>query len=276
MTLVRGSYGDTAGSTATANVSITLPTGIVSGDISWLVISTNSSVATLNPPTGWENTAGPVDNSNVCRSWLFRKVMDGSESGTVVTATFSQSGRWTGAGLVIGDTTGQDSLTFAQDTTTDLTASLPPFTPVADDCLAVGFVGAQHPSGQPSGFSPPAGWTELEDRSTSFGSGANLSAVVVSKQLTGQAGTAQPSVDGTWVGNTRNNQWVVTFAPQVTVVRTTTGTATGTGQTSATTATTRTDTTASALIAGPEAPDNPAGTIVLPLGRHPAVSGREP
>lgn len=212
--ILRGTFS--ASATATGpTASVTLPAGIQTGDIGLVITSKNTGADTITAPSGWEIVAGPIDNGSIDRSYLLRRTMAASDSGTTLNINWSSTGRWTVAGAIVGNVQAAlDSVTLGTDTTRDTDLSVPSFTPVASDTFGVLLAGAQWAQGLTTGLATsPPNWTEREDSSTAFGTGANMGSVVCTRQISGSAGVPLGGSTGTWGGAAVNNQWVVTLAP---------------------------------------------------------------
>lgn len=209
---VRGSFASTAGGSQTTAVSATLPAGIVTGDIGYLIVSFNSGTATITtPPSGWTLVDGPVNNgSNNLRSYLYRRVMASSDSSASVTATLSTGLRWTIGGIVLSSAaeTPDVSIVSWLDNTDDLSLSIPSITPATADDRLIVLAGVRYAT-TTTGVTATNGWGEHQDSATSNGTAPRFGVWIGSRALTGQAGVAQAAVDMTYAGNARNNAWLI-------------------------------------------------------------------
>lgn len=66
------------------------PASIAAGDLLFLVVAIRNLSETATTPAGWSLVSGPVDTVGSVRGYLFKKVANGSESGTL-TVTVSGS-----------------------------------------------------------------------------------------------------------------------------------------------------------------------------------------
>lgn len=77
---------------ATATRDITIPSGVVAGEMLIAAITTsNGSAVTFTPPAGWSAVTGAAVSSTDSNGDAFWKIADGTEGGTTVTTTASGS-----------------------------------------------------------------------------------------------------------------------------------------------------------------------------------------
>lgn len=221
---LRGAFGAAASASGTV-ATASLPAGIQAGDEAYVAFSINggTSVTITSPPSGWSLEAGPINLGNVNQTYLYKKTLTGSE--TTVSATWSQTGRWTVGGAVIsGAALGPDSRTVITETTSDTTCGLPNYTPAVSSCYAVGIVSGQQGTGALSMTTPPAGWTNIGEYQTSV-SGLHKDMVILGKQLgAGTGGNSQTGGNGVWSAAATQVGWIITVAPGFATI---TGTAAG-------------------------------------------------
>lgn len=80
----------TAQSSSSVNRNITIPSGVIAGDLLLAILTTsNGSAVTLSPPTGWSNVTGAASSNANTNQGAFYKISDGTEGGTTVTSTDS-------------------------------------------------------------------------------------------------------------------------------------------------------------------------------------------
>lgn len=203
------------GATASNAPSITLPTGIQSGDLAYITVQANNNSTPLSGFTGWAVVDGPRQGgANIALGYLLSKAVSAADSGAVVSGTLPGSIRWATAAVVLRGAT-QDAVSWASATsTTTTTNTLPTYTPVAADCLTLLFLAGAGSSGLgPVSTLPPTGYTEQLDASSNYGSAGDQFVYIASKQLAGQAGVAQtPGTCESSVGH-RANAWLLTVAP---------------------------------------------------------------
>lgn len=205
------------GNSTTPN--ITLPAGIQSGDKIVLLIHDGGNVTLTDTgltSAGFALRDGPRQaGSNTAQGWIYDKTASGSESGTNVACSISASLRWVVMAFVVRNGT-FDQITYAVAASTLTTTNIRgAYTPVANDCLALFIMGMTSTSGVGSmTTTPPTGYTEVVDFSTTTGS-LDVGSYLASKQLTGQAGVSQTAdtTSCTTNVNHRATGWGMTFAP---------------------------------------------------------------
>jgi hypothetical protein len=210
--VIRGTNSNASNGTAGASISTTLPTGIESGDVGYLVTNQSTGTDTCSTPSGWTLIDGPETNGAVNRAYLFRRVMDGTEDGDTVTATWSSGGRSTIGVIVVGNVASTYDMFYTQDSTGDTSFEVSAFTPTENDALGVIMAGAYHGSVSGATLTPPSGWTEHQDRTTiNFASGAEMHVMVLSRQISG--GGSQAAVNGSYPLNGNEHLWVLALHP---------------------------------------------------------------
>lgn len=210
---VRG-YVSNVSTVSSAAATLVLPAGLVDGDTATVMVTLMAAAGTTVTMTGWTTQAGPVTINNAEVTYVFTKTVAAADSGTTVTATLSGTTGWSMVGLV---TDGPfDAIAAATNTTLSGTATIPAYTPVAADCLAVFLVGRKAASTDTTGGTPGTGWTrQVDTQATSSAiGGAHAEAIIDSRQLVGQAGSTQGASTAAWNSTARSAQWVVTIAPR--------------------------------------------------------------
>jgi len=221
---VRGVTTANTGTINATSLAITLPT-CSAGDLLHVYLANNLSTASPSTPSGWT-----LQDSNNVRTdnygYLFTKTASSSDSGVIVTFAFGAA--TASAAVAIASLATADAEAKASKSTDGTTLTLPAITPVADDCIEVGFISNCWRAGtDTSGISAPSGWTERADTTSSLTSGNNIEVGLYTIQLVGQAGTAQATADANVPGNSHSGlMFAVTSAPAATplaVVGTVTG-----------------------------------------------------
>lgn len=102
MTYLGAFGGGNDGATATGTtMTMTVPSGVSDGDVGLIALTVGSTSATLTTPTGWTLLSGPDDQTSGLRTYLLKRSMLASDSGTTVTCTISATGRLSGVGVVL-------------------------------------------------------------------------------------------------------------------------------------------------------------------------------
>lgn len=194
--------------------SITLPSGIQTGDLIYLVIHDGGTATLSAAPSGYSLVDGPEQaGSNTCQGWIYSKTATSADSGTAVSATLSTALRWAMMALIVRNGA-FDAVTYGVAASTlTTTNNVTAFTPVANNCLAMFLMDMSSGSGVGNmATTPPTGWTEVVDFSGTTGS-LDVGLYAATKQLSGQAGTLQSATTCTTNVNHRANGWVLTLAP---------------------------------------------------------------
>lgn len=183
----------------TATLSVTWPTGRAADDVAYLFWTFSSN---LDPAdmTGWTRVASN-DGAGSNRARILRRVLDGSETGSLATTTMTQNRQ--SACLVIYrgvDTTTPEDSTPAVDTTgvTGTTHTNPTETIVNAGAVVVTSI-HERATSIDTDWTAPSGYTERADSTTlATGSGGTITAVadLLTPQSAGAAVT--PPV---WTGN---------------------------------------------------------------------------
>lgn len=195
---VRGTFAANSGaSNSVTTLTSTYPTGIVSGDIAYMLCWVQALTDTMTTPSGWTLVDGPSGTSAM-RGYLFTKVLAGTESGTTVTSgTVSAPNRPGMTGIVIagGSTTGIQVSSAAVDTTVDIYLDVPAVTPTVANSIIINMSIQRFnlPATSPT-VTAAAGWHpervhnegRAVDGTTSFFGG-----FIQTLSLTGQANVAQ-------------------------------------------------------------------------------------
>ncbi len=66
-----------------------------------------------------------------------------------------------------------------------------------------------------TGITATNGWTEQQDSATTNTTAPLFGVWVGTRDLSGQSGVAQPTVDQTYAGTAKNNAWLVVLQPPV-------------------------------------------------------------
>lgn len=205
-----GTFGDTAAGTITASASITLPAGINANDVGWMIVGTNSGGADISVLDGWTLVDGPyVNGANNLKAWLYKRVMSGAENGTPVDITFTSSGRWHIAGVVLRNADAvQNQLATWIDNTDDLLLSIPAITPTVDNTRLISLAASRYAT-TTVGVTATDGWSETGEYNTTNGTAPLFGAWAGTRLVSGGANVAQPGQDQTYAGTARTIGWVL-------------------------------------------------------------------
>ena len=80
-----------ATATAGANLDVEYPTGIIAGNILIIQGIYRDNTGTLSTPTGFTLLYGPDAAGTTLRQWIFGKIADGTETGTITVTTTSST-----------------------------------------------------------------------------------------------------------------------------------------------------------------------------------------
>lgn len=195
--------------------TVTLPAAIPASSIAFIVLHATSNTDILTGFTGWTVLDGPRQAGNgVAQGWLLTKTVGASDSSTVASGILDVgTPRWSIEVIVVTDAT-RDSVTYFADNTADLSMTVPAFTPVADNCNVLVLAGATVTSlSGHMAITPPAGYTELVDAGTTYGTSVETNVYAAKKTLSGQAGSLQAAVSAVTDKTHRANVWIVALKP---------------------------------------------------------------
>lgn len=213
MPTIRGSFGVNAGDSLSSSLTVTLPAGIVEGDIGWIVVSSSSETDTILPPAGWTTEAGPGTvgtGTPAIRYRLIRRVMDGSEGGTDVTVNYSTSNRPTLTGVVVaGGGTATVVRVDNTDDGADTVLDVPAIIPEVDDCLLIHLVTVRYSSSTAPTITPATGWAEELEHETGRTAAVNYAGYVQTKALTGGADVEHAATTATYSTNAREASFLI-------------------------------------------------------------------
>ena len=200
------------------SASFTLPAGITANSIAYVLVNFGAASTATATLSGWTLVDGPYSLNNAVVHYLFKKTVGTADSSTSQTVTFSVGSAWAITGIVAQAT--QDTLSAkTQDTSFVTSSAVQGFTPVANNCLAVSLIAAQHAASTATGGTAATGWTRQVDDASGPTTSPIAENVLDTVQLTGQAGVAQAATTVTWASNTRTTKWVLTLAPVITANR---------------------------------------------------------
>lgn len=203
-----------AGTSATSTSPlIILPNSIQAGSTAYITLVTaGGALPTLTGFTGWTVVSAPGGHTTGGDAWLLSKSVGIADSGTTANGTISASQKWN-IGCAVLNASQDASPVLSQTTSLTASPSVPAITPVANDCmdLLIGVVIDGSGAGAVS-VTPPTGFTEDLDSSSSTGTGGDASVFVSHKQLVGQAGVAQGSTTIGASPTSRAYVWRVTLA----------------------------------------------------------------
>lgn len=202
------------GATQDSAPTVTLPT-ITKAGYAYVQIGINVTTSEVSAaPAGWSPLAGPINNgSNNQRVWLYGKALAPADSGAVIAWALTAGGRWDISGFFVPEADALGVATTFVDNTTDANLSVPGITPATDNALLAYTAYTRTASGDTQ-TTQPAGWTELIDRMTTNASGARFGGVAAYRQLSGQAGVAQPAITPTFSPNAARGIGFVFTVPQ--------------------------------------------------------------
>ncbi len=157
-------FRNSSPATASSNsVSVTAPSGAVSGDYQLVVVHLDTATETMNAlPSGspWTLALGPVasgDPGNADRYYFYESTTAGADTFTLGK---SAAGLWATVRAAWSNTSGRSSpsLISQQNTTASTSLPFPPITPPAGDQLVVVGIGQEHDSTAAS-YTAPTNYT---------------------------------------------------------------------------------------------------------------------
>ena len=91
----------------TTPASVTMPTGVRSGDIAFFIVSWGAVATLTTTPSGWTQL-GTTQSYTTGETAVFYKTLAGTEGGTAYTATSGAANYWAAAIVVYRNTSGID------------------------------------------------------------------------------------------------------------------------------------------------------------------------
>lgn len=233
-TFVSAVTGTTGTSNTSTSLALTLPTGITTGQLMYLLAGVSGTTATLTTPTGWTLLSGP-DGTSGQRGHLFVRSMAATDSGTTVTLTLSAAARINAVAVLIsgGSRTGEVVSTPAIDQSAESppTIEVPTVTPTVANSLLVNLVATRWGGGPDVAPSVTAstGFTERADfyegRSHAPVTNATTGVTTIpiqfggfaqTKALSGQANVAQPATTASASHEVTEVSYVIAVPPTTT------------------------------------------------------------
>jgi hypothetical protein len=189
--------------------TVTLPTGIVAGDLLYVFVSQLASTGvTMAADNGFVGDT-PI-TSGTMLGQLFRKTAVGTESGITVTVTVTGSGGRMGIGAFAVGTAGAPTEQVQNNTSLTATQPIPSVTPVENSELEVVFAALRYTNvASVEIASNSMSLTERGDAATSNGTGNKAGAWIGSKTMAASTaasgtGTLTPTATATVQGITWN------------------------------------------------------------------------
>lgn len=200
-----------------ATQSITLPAGIPASSTAYLVLHMNTLPTTTTPPSGWTEVQAPIQAGTVSNAYtaLYSKSVGASDSGTTVAcATTGTTPRYAVAVVVVSGGTIDVAPALTATGTASTSHNYGAVTPGADNCFDVLIGGFSNTTaGGAISHTPPAGWTEDVDNSTTYGTSIDVATWIGHRTLSGQSGVSQAAGSVTANVNSRANLWRFTVSP---------------------------------------------------------------
>lgn len=197
--------------------SITLPANIPDNTPGLVVVHSTSANSPVDLP-GWTIKDGPRQAGNaVTQSYLFQRLCSSADSGATFTGTIDTTGspRWATMAILAVDGA-EDSITYLADSSPDVTMDVPAFSPNSENVLAVTIGAATVVSGLGHAtVTPQAGYVEVIDTGSSFGTLNEVNVFASRRQLANTAGATMGAASMDISQAARANIWVVTYKPSV-------------------------------------------------------------
>lgn len=125
----------------TLTLDVTMPSGVSSGDVLYVIITSDSGTATYATPVGWGNEGDVLSSTAGCGMYLFSRRADGTEAASYTFTCSNNRYKNAVALRVTGVDTGVTDLThqYAEldDTGTGTAHTSPPVTTSEADCLVL-------------------------------------------------------------------------------------------------------------------------------------------
>jgi PKD repeat protein len=202
MAITRVGGSANAATTSVTSITVTIPSGIVTGDVGLIIHGYNPVTGTPTTPAGW--TAGTAVTSGASTQFIpYTRDLVPADAGTIVTIVNTAAQRL-GAALEVYRSSDFNAVSSFAQTVASSTHTNPSSTAPTAGGVTVTMIGER--SSTPStSFTPPSGYTL---RDSSFGTGNGSVSVAAADNLTNV--TSGGAVGGgTWSASTANNAAVV-------------------------------------------------------------------
>lgn len=157
-----------SGAASTSAMAVTMPAGIIAGDVILVFLSWTSS-ATVTPPAGYDVVVPAAYLGTSDAAAVYSRTADGTESGTTVTFTLSGSTAWcVNVSVWAGYRYRVDAASPVTSTGTGTTQTTPALTPSQQSGVALALVSGRGAADgtQPSVTALPTGWVAESSVST--------------------------------------------------------------------------------------------------------------
>lgn len=188
-TLFGSAVNNTGSGGTVLTLDLTFPASILAGDKAYIAAGNLAgSVMTVAGFTG-----DTVISLGTATSQLFRKVCTGTEGGTTATVTLTTTGSRIAACLFVMRGAGTPAESSTTDTTGgDVNLSSGSVVPTEDGTILIEVAAARPTNTASHSWTPPSGFTEVRDSTTTNGTGNMMSAWLGYKQLsTSTSGVTQ-------------------------------------------------------------------------------------
>ena len=201
--------GYDTGSASPTSLTITIPntTGVQSGCNAVIFASWTSTGQAASLPAGW--TAGTAQtNGTLLQSNFWKKALGSTDAGANITLSLSGAGARISAAVVVYDqyTDFSQAPVTAQVTSFGASQTIPAITAGADSKI-LAYLGLNSNT-NPTGVTPPLGWTELVDDWTSNSTG-NTCGSWLAQQIATQASGTTSSATTASQTSARSNAIVI-------------------------------------------------------------------
>lgn len=190
---------------------LVFPAGVTAGDRAF-VVAADLNADAMSMPAAW--TPGTQQAVGSAGMRLFRKVCDGSESGSTVSFTLPgpTGTRLAGVLFVVhGADAPTENLALNNSVNT---LAVPTVKPTVDGCLIVTVAGLRYGTAAGANVTPPSGWSEDKDTVTTNATGGGVGAWLGHRTLgAGTAGVDSPA-GSLGLSNTGGGAvWTFAFPP---------------------------------------------------------------
>jgi hypothetical protein len=215
---VVGAAGNNVGTGTSSGATLTWPANTRAGDVAYYFVVSNTGAETYTF-TGWTKVVTELYNGTVHATACFRKVLDGTETGSVG-PTLGAARRWATSVAVfrgVNVTTPEDvTLVTSQRTLTTTTTAVvtPAITPTSRDTAILAFASTlSFTNGEVPTYTW-AGYTEQTDTCSSGAAAQNQGMTIATSVLLGGQGTSQNPPDiTTSLAVSRQNMYSLALRP---------------------------------------------------------------
>jgi hypothetical protein len=202
--VVKSSASNNSGTGASSATNVTLPSGINTGDVAYMVVEANTATD-RGDPSGW-TLLDFTSSSTVLQQKVYRKSLASSDSGTNVSWTLTNSQKWSIGVVIVENDGGVDvQETAVASGTASSTWGTSATTPVTADDLILAFHSWRVNNTGTTTQTAPTGYSEVVETSLNAAATPTFATAINQKEVTGGASVqVGATTDGGYDQSTTN------------------------------------------------------------------------